>query len=303
MTTHDAEDDMDKIGFVGVGAMGGSIAARLSPHHELLVNDRNPDATARLVGLGAKVADLPDLAAQCATVFICLPGPQQVRDLVIDGDQPLAELLRPGSVLVDITSSIPGLDHEIAAVLGERGVDFVDCPIAGGVSRAQQGTATLMAGGSDAAFARVEPLLLEIADTVVHVGPTGTGHAMKLVNNLLNACNRYAALETVHLAELAGIERSVALDVINRASGRNFTTEFTFPLLLSGENWKPQNFTLELWLKDVRLANELADSLGHQMPIGRIALANTQRGVTRFGPRADQSQLMFEWYDDQQASS
>ena len=294
---------MDKIGFIGVGAMGGSIAARLAPHHELLVNDRNPEATARLVALGASVADLPELAAKCATVFICLPGPKQVRDLVLEGDQPLASVLRPGSVLADITSSIPGLDHEIAAALEGRDVDFVDCPIAGGVSRAQQGTATLMAGGSDAAFARVEPLLLQIADTVVHVGPTGTGHAMKLVNNLLNACNRYAALETVHLAELAGIKRSVALDVINRASGRNFTTEFTFPLLLSGETWKPQDFTLELWLKDVRLANELADSVGHRMPIGRIALANTQQGVERFGPRADQSQLMFEWYDEQQASS
>jgi 3-hydroxyisobutyrate dehydrogenase len=294
---------MDKIGFVGVGAMGGAIAARLAPHHELLINDRNPDATARLVGLGATVADVSALAAQCATVFICLPGPQQVRDLVLDGDQPLATLLHPGSVLVDITSSIPGLDHEIAAALAGRGVDFLDCPIAGGVSRAREGTATLMAGGSDAAFGRVEPLLLQIADTVVHVGPTGTGHAMKLVNNVLNACNRYAALETVRLAELAGIERSIALDVINRASGRNFTTEFTFPLLLSGETWKPQDFTLELWLKDVRLANELADSLGHQMPIGRIALANTQRGVERFGPMADQSQLMFEWYDEQESSS
>ena len=287
---------MEKIGFIGLGAMGGPVAGRLAQHHDLVVNDRNPEAAASLVAAGARRAEIPELAAACDVVFTCLPGPADMRDLVLDAEHALSRLLRPGSVLVDITSSIPTLDAQIAAALAERDVAFVDCPIAGGVRRAKEGTATLMAGAAPADFVRVQPLLREITPTVVHVGPVGTGHAMKLVNNLLNACNRFAALETIRLAERAGIERSVALDVINASSGRNFATEFTFPLLLSGAQWVPQDFTLELMLKDVRLANELAASLGHETPIGRMAQRLTKQAVERFGARADQSQMMFEWY-------
>jgi len=120
---------------------------------------------------------------------------------------------------------------------------------------------------------------------------------MKLVNNLLNACNRFAALEVVRLGELAGLERDVIIDVINKSSGRNYATEVTFPQLLSGDSYKPQGFTLELMLKDVGLANELAEGLGHDTPIGHLVQAFIGQAIDRFGPRADQSQMMFEWYE------
>ena len=293
---------MDTIGFIGVGAMGAAIASRLLKH-ELLVNDRNPDAAAELVAAGARFADTDEIAEKCRTIFICLPGPPQVTDLLL-GPDGLAARLAPGTTIIDNTSGTPTTDVELVAALGERGVTYVDCPIAGGVPRAYEGTALLMVGADHDVFARVEPLLKEVTDEVVHVGPVGAGHAMKLVNNLLNACNRFAALETIRLGVAAGVAQEVVVDVINKGSGRNYATEVTYPrLLLSGEGYKPQNFTLELMLKDVRLATELAESLGHEMPVGNLVRRSTELAVERFGPKADQSQLMAEWYvesaDDQ----
>jgi 3-hydroxyisobutyrate dehydrogenase-like beta-hydroxyacid dehydrogenase len=285
----------ESIGFIGVGAMGASIASRLVGGHEVLINDRNPEAGGELVAAGARFAEHPEIAATCRTVFLCLPGPPQVRDLLLGVDG-LAKLLDPGSVVIDITTGTPIADAEIVSVLAERGVTYVDSPVAGGVRRAREGTALLMVGAEPEVFARVEPLLREITSEIVHCGPVGSGHAMKLVNNLLNACNRFAALETIRLGVAAGVNQDVVVDVINKGSGRNYTTANTYPQLLSGDTWKPQGFAIDLMLKDVRLANELAASLGHQTPIGTLAQDFTQQAIDRFGPKADQSQMMAEWY-------
>ena len=286
---------VDTIGFIGVGAMGSSIASRLLGH-ELLISDRNPEAGADLVTEGARFTTPDEIADKCRTIFLCLPGPQQVNDLLFNDDG-LAAKLSEGTTVIDITTGTPVEDTQIASRLGERGVTYVDCPIAGGVRRAREGTAILMVGADPEVFARVEGLLGEITGDVVHCGPLGTGHAMKLVNNLLNSCNRFAALETIRLGVAAGIAQDVVVDVINKGSGRNYTTENTYPQLLSGDTWKPQGFTLDLMFKDVRLANELATSLGHQTPIGTLTQEFTQQAIDRFGPKADQSQLMAEWYD------
>jgi 3-hydroxyisobutyrate dehydrogenase-like beta-hydroxyacid dehydrogenase len=285
----------EAIGFIGVGAMGASVASRLVGTHELLVSDRNPAAADELVAAGARLVDTAEIAASCRTVFLCLPGPPQVLDLLLGADG-LAQRLQPGSVVIDITTGTPVVDAEIVSALQARGVTYVDSPIAGGVRRAREGTALLMVGADDEVFGRVKGVLGEITSEVVHCGPVGAGHAMKLVNNLLNACNRFAALETIRLGVVAGIAQDVVVDVINKGSGSNYTTVNTYPQLLSGETWKPQGFAIDLMLKDVRLATDLAASLGHTTPIGSLAEGFVQDAIDRFGPKADQSQMMAEWY-------
>jgi 3-hydroxyisobutyrate dehydrogenase-like beta-hydroxyacid dehydrogenase len=250
-----------------------------------------------LVVQGAVLTSPREIAERCDVVFLCLPGPVNVEEALF-GAEGIAGFLQPGAVVIDMTSSTPKVDVGIVERLSERGVEYVDSPIAGGVRRAQDGTATLMVGASDEVFARVEPVLHEITSQVVHVGPVGTGHAMKLVNNLLNACNRFAALETIRLGELSGINRDKIIEVINTGSARNYATEYTYPQLLSGDTYKLQGFTLALTLKDVHLANDLAESLGHETPIGHMAEGFIQTAIDRFGPSADQSQMMWEWYDD-----
>lgn len=285
---------METIGFIGVGAMGSSIASRLLGH-ELLVSDRDPKAVADLVAQGAHFSDPSEIAGRCATIFLCLPGPPQVADLLL-GSQDLASKLRSGTVIVDHTTGTPVEDRPLSAALAERAVSYVDAPIAGGVRRAREGTALLMVGADPDTFARVEPLLKEVTSEVVHVGPVGAGHAMKLVNNLLNTCNRFAALEAIRLGVVCGIPQDVVVDVINRGSARNYTTENTYPQLLSGDRYKLQGFTLDLMLKDVRLANEMAADLGVEAPVGTLAQQLSATAIERFGPKADQSQMMAEWY-------
>jgi 3-hydroxyisobutyrate dehydrogenase-like beta-hydroxyacid dehydrogenase len=286
---------MGPIGFIGVGAMGSSIASRLVGTHKLLVSDKNPAAAQELVEQGAALVSAEELAETCRVVFLCLPGPTNVTGLLL-GESGLVGRLTSGSVVVDMTTSTPTVDAEIVAALGERGVDFVDAAIAGGVRRARAGTAVLMVGAAPEVFARVQDLLLTVTSEVIHVGPVGTGHAMKLVNNLLNNCNRFAALEAVRLGEAAGLRQDVIIEVLNKSSGRNYATEYTFPQLLSGETYLPQGFTLELMLKDLQLANQLADSLGHRTPIGNLVQTFTEEAIHRFGAGADQSQMMAEWY-------
>ncbi|WP_326686189.1 NAD(P)-dependent oxidoreductase [Streptomyces sp. NBC_01795] len=285
----------EKVGFIGVGAMGSAIASRLAETHELYVNDRNKEAADELVGQGATFVSAAEIAEQCTYVFLSLPGPVNVVELLL-GSAGIARHFTQGTVVIDTTTGTPTADTEIVAALAELGVDFVDAPIGGGVRRARAGTATLMVGGSQEAFAKVRELLLCVTPDVYHVGPVGAGHAMKLVNNLLNSCNRFAALEAVRLGQACGIDQDTVVNVLNKSTGRNYTTEYTFPQLLSGDTYKPQGFVLQLMLKDIHLANELAESLNHGTPIGHLVEQFTEEAIERFGGDTDQSQLMAEWY-------
>jgi 3-hydroxyisobutyrate dehydrogenase-like beta-hydroxyacid dehydrogenase len=289
---------MGPVGFVGVGAMGSAIASRLVGAYDLRVTDRNAAAADDLVEAGAKYTTAEDIAATCSVVFLSLPGPADVVDLLI-GAGGLAELLRPGAVVIDTTTSTPTADAQITAVLSPKGVEFADAPIAGGVRKARDGASTLMVGATPETFAKIETLLRAITPSVSHVGPVGAGHTLKVVNNLLNACNRFAALEAIRLGQAAGLPQDVIVDVINRSTGRNYTTEYTFPTLLSGDTYKPQGFSLALMLKDMTLANQMARELGHRAPIGALVEELTAEAVERFGAAADQSQLMAEWYETQ----
>ncbi len=290
----------EAVGFIGVGAMGSAIAIRLVETHELHVNDRNPAVAERLVERGATFSTLEEIAERCTVVFLSLPRPADVSDL-LDGDSGLARMLQPGTVIIDTTTGTPTSDEALVALLGPHQVDYVDAPIGGGVRRAEAGTAALMVGADDAVLERVMPILREVTEDIIHVGPVGSGHAAKLVNNLLNTCNRFAAMEAIRLGEVAGISREMIVDVINRGSARNYATENTYPQLLMGgtpeEPYKLQGFTLQLAEKDLRLANELAEQLGHDTPIGHLVQQFVGEAVDRFGPDADQSQMMAEWYE------
>ena len=272
--------------------MGSAIASRLVDTYELWVNDLNPDVAAPLVERGARFVALEDIAT-CPVVFLSLPGPKNVLDLLL-GDDGLVHRMQEGSLVIDTTSSTPLVDEDLAKQLAEHGVAYVDSPIAGGVPRAYSGDATLMVGASDRDFERARPYLTLVTNTVFHVGPVGAGHAAKLVNNLLNACNRFAALETINLAERFGIRQDLMVDVINVSSGKSWVTEYTYPALVA--TGKKQGFTLELMRKDVRLANDLAAHVGHDMPLAALVASFMDQAVERLGASQDQTDLMQQWY-------
>lgn len=283
-----------KIGFVGVGSMGSALAGRLVESQDLFVYDKNRPSAEKLIAQGASFAVLDEMAANCEFIFTCLPAPKHLLDLYF-GTDALIDKLRPGTVVIDMTTSTPSTDDVIARALTARSVDFADSPIAGGTRRVEAGQSTLMVGASPEVFAKVEPLLLIITENVKHVGAVGSGHTMKLVNNLLNACNRVAAMEAIRIATATGIPEATVLEVINQGSARNYTTEVTYPDLLSGPEPIPTNFALELYLKDVRLANEIASVHSQDNQVGKLVQNALEDAERRFGGRSDISEFTAKW--------
>lgn len=287
---------MTMAGFIGVGNMGSALAGRLLDQGaDLLVYDRHAPAADALVARGARFTAPEEMAREVDVLFICLPAPAHVLDLLI-GAGGLVDHLRPGTLVVDMTTSTPVADREIAAALALRGVDFVDSPIAGGTRRVADGLCTLMVGATDDVWPRAAHWLHLITADVVHVGGIGAGHTMKLVNNLLNACNRIAAMEAIRIGEAGGIARDVVIDVINRGSARNYTTETTYPQLLSGPEPLPTHFALDLYLKDVRLANEIAAAYGQDNRIGQLVESGLDAATAALGGRTDISDFTADWY-------
>jgi 3-hydroxyisobutyrate dehydrogenase len=272
--------------------MGSAIASRLVDTNTLWVNDLNPALATPLEERGARFAPLDEIAT-CDVVFLSLPGPDNVLKLLL-GDGGLAEKMDPGSLVIDTTSSTPIVDEGLVRDLAVKSISYIDAPIAGGVRRAYDGLATLMVGATDEDFARAEPLLNTITSNVFHLGPVGAGHAAKLVNNLLNHCNRFATVEMITLAERYGIAPDVMVDVLNVSSGRSYVTDYTYPEIVF-PNLK-QGFTLELMRKDAHLAEALADHVGQKLRVGSLVAEMMDEAVERLGGSADQTDLMQKWY-------
>jgi 3-hydroxyisobutyrate dehydrogenase-like beta-hydroxyacid dehydrogenase len=271
--------------------MGASIARRLVASHRIVVDDLRPEALAALVEEGAEAAT-PELLAQCRLVFVCLPAPDDVRALL----DKLLLVLGAGSVVVDMTTGSPAADVELRDLAARGGVTLVDAPVSGGPQGAEAGTLTIMVGADPEVFAAVGPYLDSISSNVHHVGGAGTGHAMKLVCNLLSACNRVASLEAVELARRSGIPQAKAIEILNVSGGRSYITERTYPMFLTESGYTPQHFSVGLLAKDVRLAQDWAAHCDLDLTSGKAARALLDQAETRFGSSADINQMMSGWF-------
>ncbi|MFI5257008.1 MAG: NAD(P)-dependent oxidoreductase, partial [Gemmatimonadales bacterium] len=207
--------------------------------------------------LGARVASSPaDAARGAEVVFTCLPVSADVESLLEGADGLLAGMV-PGSVLVDCTSGDPATSRRIAARLTERAIGFLDAPVSGGTSGAEQGTLTVMVGGDVALLERVRPVLEQFGKKIVHCGPVGAGDALKSVNNALLAVHIWSAAEGLAALAKAGVSPAVALDVINSSSGRSNSSMNLFPDRVLTRAF-PRTFRLALLDKDVGIAAGVA---------------------------------------------
>lgn len=248
------------IGFVGLGNMGGAIARRLAGHVDLRVHDLRREAIDALLAAGARASSLEAIAEECSVVFTCLPRPEDV-EAVVCGPGGLGSMLKPGSFVVDMTTSSPHADARISAALARRSIGFVDAGVAGGALGAAAGTLCIMVGGHSADVARVEPLLRVVSERVIHVGPPGSGHVMKLVNNFLVNANRLAACEGIAIAVERGIDVETCLEALALGTGHSQVTNGLFARFARDGVVKSTGFALGLAAKDTALARELfADS-------------------------------------------
>ncbi len=251
---------MPSVAFLGLGAIGRPMAARLAhaPGVTLTVWNRTRTRAESFVrDHGARAAASPAEAARDAEVVItCFPVSADVEAL-LDGPDGLLAGMKEGTTLVDCTSGDPATSRRIAARLAARGIGFLDAPVSGGTSGAEQGTLTVMVGGDAQLLARVRPALEPFGKKIVHCGAVGSGDALKAVNNALLAVHLWSAAEGLAALTSAGVKAEVALDVINASSGRSNASMNLFPERVLTRAF-PRTFRLALLDKDVGIAAGVA---------------------------------------------
>lgn len=251
-----------KIGFIGVGNMGGPMCRNIirNTNHEVTVFDLNPAAMEACTTLGAAAGgSVAGVSATSDVVFTSLPMPQHVEEVTL-GRGGIAESARGGTVLIDLSTNSPATARRVHEGMTAKGLGMLEAPVSGGVPRATDGTIVIMVGGDQALFEAQLPLLKSFSKEVIHVGEIGMGSVAKLCNNMLSFCNAAAASEALMLGALAGIDVHKLHDVICNASG-NSDAFRNLAQKAFARDFKP-GFALDLAHKDLRLALQMADEVG-----------------------------------------
>ena len=272
-----------KIAFIGLGAMGFPMARHLSKQHELLVWNRTREKAERHAREhGTTLAgDLAD-CANAEIIITMLPTSVEVDEIV----DKLLPSLRPGTLWIDATSGDPNASRQTAARLNEKGVAFVDAPVTGATVGAENATLTIMIGGEPDNFERARDILQLCGKTIIHVGPVGSGHAIKVLTNTIMGATVWITAECLLLARQYGIDLKTALAVTNAGSGRSNASENLLPMRLLEHKW-PLVFKLAHHDKDIRIAASIA----HQQHAATPMLALTQHlfsaSLNQLGDSAD----------------
>jgi 3-hydroxyisobutyrate dehydrogenase-like beta-hydroxyacid dehydrogenase len=278
--------DGQDLGFVGVGRMGGPMALRLlDAGHRLTIYDVDRAATQRLVDRGAHAASSPaEVAEAAAVVLTSLPTPEIVHEVVL-GPGGIAE----GSGvrrLIDLSTIGPGAAIRVEAGLAERGIQWLEAPVSGGIRGAREGTLAVMVACPNAMFEDIRPILRTFGKVFFVGEKPGLAQVVKLGNNLLSLAAVAITSEALAMGVKAGVDPKVMLEVINAGSGRNSATQDKFPQAVLPGTFD-FGFTTGLSYKDVRLCVDEAETLGVPMLVGaavRELLAVTN---ARFGPDSD----------------
>ncbi|MBI4336806.1 MAG: NAD(P)-dependent oxidoreductase [Chloroflexi bacterium] len=257
------------VGFIGLGNMGRPMATNLAKAgHQLVVHDIREEAAQALVGLGARWApSAKAVAGASEVVFTSLPTPRHVEDVALGRDGVLAGTHKD-TVYVDLSTISPTVARRLYAVFKERGIPMLDAPVSGGTSGAATRNLSVLVGGDEAVYQRVKPVLDAIGDKVMYCGPSGAGCICKIANNLISMSVAVVLGEAFTLGVKAGVDPMTLYEAISRSSGDTRRMR-RFPTQLFKRDFEP-GFFLELALKDVRLALELARE--YDLPMEMAAL-------------------------------
>jgi len=258
-----------KLGFVGLGVMGGGVARRLlAAGHELHGWNRTPEKAAPLVAEGLVLEESPRAVAEQADVVFTMVTNVPALRAVAEGEDGIIAGLGPGKVWVDMTTAAPAVCRELAERVRETGADMVDAPVSGSVSTLEEGRLSIMVGGNEETFRRVEPILLDIGPKVTRVGDNGQALLLKIAINLSLHVQMVAFCEGLLLAEKDGIDREVALDVMLGSVIASPMLKYRAPFILDmpDEAW----FNVNMMQKDMLLALEAGRQLDVPMPTTAI---------------------------------
>ena len=285
-----------QLGYIGLGNMGGALARRLLRQHRMRVYDLKPENMAKLADKGGTASQSPKaLAAESDVVMTCLPTSKEVRDATF-GPDGIAAGMKRGGIIADMTTGDPNATRAMAKELRGAGITLIDAPVSGGPHGADAGTIAIMIGASAEVFGRVRPVFEVISPNIFHCGDVGTGHVMKLVNNVVAASVRTVTFEAVAMGIKNGLSFKTCAEVLAKSSGRSYSTEVTLPRMVSGN--AAASFTLGLMHKDVRLATELGVASGSPMIVSGVVREMFQTAVNEHGADGDVN-LMIRLFERQ----
>ncbi|MCU0911315.1 MAG: 3-hydroxyisobutyrate dehydrogenase [Rhodobacteraceae bacterium] len=271
-----------KVAFIGLGNMGAPMAANLvKAGHDVT----GYDTVARPEGI-ALAGSAAEAAAGADVVLTMLPNGAILRAVAAE----VIPAMQPGAVLLDCSTVDVDSARAVAAEAGAAGLMAVDAPVSGGVGGAAAGTLTFMAGGSDAAFARVKPLFDAMGARAVHCGPSGNGQAAKICNNMILGVTMIATCEAFALADKLGLDRQAMFDVVSTSSGQSWSMTAYCPAPGVGptspaDNGYRPGFAAELMLKDLMLSQQAAETADADTPMGAAAAELYRRFVEDEGGR------------------
>lgn len=261
-----------RIGFVGIGLMGHGIARNLvTKGYPLTLRvHRNRQAAADLLAAGAQEVDTnAALARDCDIVFICVTGAPQV-DEVINGDLGLASAAHPGLIVVDTSTSEPSMTARLRDVLAMRGARLVDAPLSRTPKEAEEGRLNIMVGADDETFERLKPVLGAFCENIVHAGPPGHGHTLKLVNNFISLSFVASIAEALATAKKTGLSIDKLIELVSAGPVNNGIFQMVAGAAMRGD-LTAMKFSLSNAMKDLRYYTHLAESLPTSAIMGEAA--------------------------------
>ena len=261
-----ARSETGLVGVIGLGNMGGGIARNLiSAGHQVLVWDIADEAMNKFNRMAA-LSEPKEMVARCSIIFLVVPGTAEI-ERILNGRKGVLSQSRRGLIIYDLTTSDPVRTKKLARRAKARNVDYLDAGMTGGATGADNGTLKLMIGGNKRAFNRSRPVLDAFTTELYHLGPSGSGHSMKLIFNLVVHTNFLVICEASLMAEKAGIPLANMIEVINAGNARNYASERRFPDHILSGTWDARSRIYNL-NKDVGMAVDMAKNLGLPVEIG-----------------------------------
>lgn len=276
---------MERIGVVGLGTMGGAMAANLArAGFPLAAWNRTAGRTRELDELGVTIAASPAaLAADVDVVLVCVSDTPDV-EAVLFGPDGVATGAAPGTLVIDCSTIDPGASRGLAARLAEQGIAFVDAPVTGGSEGARNATLAILVGGAPADVKRARPVLATIGRTVTHLGPVGAGQAAKAVNQVILAGTYLGVAEGLVLALKAGLDPQQVVEALSGGAAQSWVLANRSGRMLANEY--PLGFKVALHLKDLGIALDLARESGAVLPVAALA-AQLEAGLVATGHADD----------------
>lgn len=275
---------MARVGFIGLGNMGGGMAANLAKAgHDVRAYDLSEEALARAKAAGClPVASAAEAAQGAEAVITMLPAGKHVEQVYADSVFGAADT---GAILIDCSTIDVDTARRVADAAATKGLMAVDAPVSGGIAAAAGGTLTFMVGGSADAFARAEPILADMGKAVIHAGDNGAGQAAKICNNMLLGATMAATCETFMLAKKLGLDLQTFYDISSKASGQSWSMTSYCPVPGVGpaspaDNGYAGGFAAALMLKDMRLALEAAKASGARAPLAFAASSASRMSLS-----------------------